>query len=303
MVSALLIAWSLSPEPPSSWEEVAVVPQTCSVGDFELAWPSVEALIELEDPEVAQPTGGLQLLLRCTPRGIRLAVQRPGMLAETRDVELWQLEPAVIPRLVSLAAVELLERTPTRLRRSEPQDPPVPVQADPLRPLRWQLDLGPELLVFPTTRTWLGGGRLALTHVPGRVLGWRVDAGFDAARSRVTAGDIVVLAPSAGAFGVARIEAGPTRLSFAPGVRGGYAALRGRPTERETVEGSEGGAAWFGPALRVGIDGSLGRRFVLGGELETGWAVIGARARIGARLGPGPASFWISPRVFFGLRW
>jgi hypothetical protein len=252
---------------------------------------------------------GATIVLGCDGEDVVVAIEGPA--ARTSRVHTQGLERTVATRTLALAIVELVGDAP------EPVPPPVtaPIEAPPVEPAApppvkpppprratWIATIGFDALGFPLTPLGLYGGAIAVRHRPSRHFGWMAAVSAHGGRSREELGRVSAIAASA--FAGAAVHGDHERVDpwGSIGVRGGWASLEGVSNDATVRTGRVQGG-WLGPAARGGVDGFVGRRFVVGAFLELGWAAIATRASIDGEPGPGLAQLWVGGGVTFGLRW
>ena len=233
------------------------------------------------------PPGLTRAQVACLGPAVILTVSdRRGGTPAARQLDDWSAYPVQgRPRLLALALSEMIARA----WASEAAPPPIAVRplpaAAPAAPTA--APPGPQLGVLAAVerlgrpRETAAGLDLVLAW-PARAwlvleLGARASAtSFETAPGAVTARTLSV---------VAAALAGPRRgrvwVGAGPGLRGGWAWLRGQPSGADPTSRTLA-AAWWGPLIAAVVAIELGRRWCLLGAVEGGWV---ARPLVG-QVGP-----------------
>lgn len=245
--------------------------------------------------------------------GDRVVARIGGPVPAETSVDTRGLERMVATRTLALAIVEMVTELPEPPVEAPPPideppaevEPPPPKGTTPVRvaPKRslWILRAGVDAIGFPLAPLGLFGGAIDVRHRPSRHVGWLAAVIGSGGRDRDDIG--VVRAVAASALAALVVHADRARIDpyVAIGARGGVASLRGVATsDGVTARRLTGG--WLGPVLRGGVDGFVGRVLVVGVHVEAGWAVLGTRARVDDRLGPGAAGPWVGGGLSIGAR-
>jgi hypothetical protein len=311
--------WLVAPASEEAWAGVPVRIDACvdtrGVDREQLAYLVGN---ELEGPAAAITARlgeeGASFVLGCSEDGVVARLEGPTT-AEA-EVRTEGLERAVATRTIALAIVEMVTELPEvaaepvepepvvepdPASKPQPESEVEPVEAVRVPPIRWVARAGFEALGFPLAPLGLYGIALDVRHRPARRFGWMAIVSAHGGRDREVLG--LVRALSASGLLAATIHGERERFEAygALGARGGVTALRG-VAEGDGVLAGRVVGGWLGPVVRGGIDGFVGRRAVIGGHVELGWAALGTQARVDGRPSAGTAGPWIGAGVSFGVR-
>lgn len=216
--------------------------------------------LELAQPVAVPPApvpneaaGGTRIAVACDASTASVRVTAAGE-SVARTVALADTAPGARPRLIALAAVELISTRPKPapapvVAQAPSLVPPMPaasidaaVQPAPARRGVHVAALGGGV-AFDSNTGLLGGGGLRLAG-PGAPIGWMVDVGVHRGESEVPHGRVTTDLIDAGvAVSIGR-SLGQFDLAFAGGLRGGMVRLGG--TSDEMVTTDRFWAPWLG---------------------------------------------------------
>jgi hypothetical protein len=256
---------------------------------------------------------GARFVLGCSDDGVSARLEGPTPVRT--QVRTQGFECVVATRTIALAIVEMVTELPEPAVSLEPEPAPEPTPAptpEPappsptptLRrpaPTRWVLRAGFDALGFPLAPLGLFGAALDARQRPRRHLGWLAAVAVDGGRDRERLGTVRAFTASGTLAAVVHGDRDRIDPYAAVGLRGGVAALRGVAAGDGVLVGRVRGG-WLGPLLRGGIDVFVGRRVVVGAQLELGWAVLGTQARVDGRPGAGATQLWLGGGVAVGWR-
>lgn len=252
----------------------------------------------------------------CEAGAIVLRVEDPATgQALVRSVALASTAPAVRPRVIGLAIVELvasswteLEPAPpppvvTSLAPPPPAPPPVPSEAPPAATTsvaNARITANGGALTFSATNAALFGASFRIADGSNRRLGWFADTGIYRGSQALAHGSIDTQVVAFAAGGEVQRIFHRVRGDVGAGVRGGAVEMIGRPSDA-TFMASAFSARWLGAFTTGHVGVALGERVTVDAMIETGYVLSSVIGLVDHQQAAAVDGTWIAGHIGLGV--